>query len=105
MKPHVRVFLALLSCIFAGCSHVSTISMPASVAAKSGPSSVDLTPYWREHGFTIVDPNSESGKFRYNAEEGSRVIAVWEKWFKGTVFNRLLKKSTWRKNRPKSGDA
>ena len=60
--------------------------MPASVAPKSGPTSVELTPFWREHGFTIVDPNSESGKFRYSTEEGSTVIAVWEKWFKGAVF-------------------
>ena len=86
MKPHVGLFLALLSYLVAGCSHVNTISMAASVAPKSGPMSVDLTPFWREHGFTIIDPKSEFGKTRYSAEEGSKVVALWEKWFKGVVF-------------------
>lgn len=48
--------------------------------------SVDLTPFWRERGFTIVDPNSEFGKMRYSAEEGSKIVAVWGKWFNGAVF-------------------
>lgn len=86
MKPHVGLLLALLSCLVVGCSHVNTISMPASAAQKSGPMSVDLSPFWREHGFNLVDPNSEIGKARYSAEEGSQVIAVREKWFKGVVF-------------------
>lgn len=86
MKPCVGLFLALLGCLVAGCSHINTISMPASAASKPGVGSVDLTSFWREQGFTLVDPGSELGKVRYTAAAGGKVVAVWEKWYKGVIF-------------------
>jgi hypothetical protein len=69
-----------------GCSHVHTLSMPAAPAQNGPKVPVDLGGFWKENGFTLVSQASEAGKTHYRANDGGRVVAVWEKWFKGVVF-------------------
>lgn len=84
MKQLLTVLL--VTSLLISCSHAHTISIPVPVPKGQRHAPVDLSSFWKENEFALVDTASEYKKSLYESSGGYHVIAVREKWFKGFLF-------------------